>query len=114
MHVFTKPKFWTKYSLIILIVVGVLSVIFHSADPAYDGLEDYLNNSGDIKGRAGDIINYKVVNTRYVSKTSGSNRYNEYRLRIVGTLGAVDIDVRADYLEDEKDWGYSVVRFYDE
>ena len=113
MSVFKKPKFWVKYSLVVLIAVAVMAILLHSSDPAFDDLEHYLNNSGDIKALAGDIVSYKVVRTRYVSQTIDSNRYTEYQLRIVGSVRRIGVDLRADYVEKEKDWEYSIVRFYD-
>lgn len=109
----TSTKFWAKFSLFILVVIGVIAFVLRVNDPAYEGLEDYLLKINDINDYVGEVESYRVVNTRYVSEASDANRYNEYRIRIVGTNGDVTLKIRADYMEDGNGWEYSVIRKYD-
>ena len=113
-NVFINKKYWAKYSLFILLVIGVITFVLRTNDPAFEGLKDYLLNSSDINSYVGDVESYRILNTRYVSETDDVYGYNEYRINIVGSDGAVTLKIRAEDIEERNSWKYSVMHKYDD
>ncbi len=102
-----------KYSIILLIIIGVIAYILRINDPAFEGVESFLFNDEEIFSYVGNLENYRVMNTRYVPGENDTNRYHEYRIILEGTNGAATLKIRADYIKDRSIWRYSVIRKYD-
>jgi hypothetical protein len=109
-----NKKFWAKYSIFILLAIGVITVVLRANDPAFEGLKNYLFNSSDINSYVGEVESYRIVNTRYVSETDDAPGFNEYRIKIVGSDGAVTLKIRAENIEVGNGWKYSITHKYDE
>lgn len=112
-HINKSTKFWIKYSLFILAVIGIVALVLRANDTAYEGLENYVLNNNDIYSYAGEVKSFQVLNTRYVSETDYSNRYNEYKVSIVGTNKSATLKIRAEYLGNDYGWKYTVIQTYD-
>ena len=108
-----SPSQWAVYSLLLLVVIGVVAAILRANDPALTDLEKFLSQDGIVKSYVGALNAYTVTNTRYISEADNADRYNEYKIRVDGTLGSVTLKIRADYSESRDEWAYHVVRVYD-
>ena len=106
------PKFWVKYSLLILLIIGILSYFLRVNDPAIGMLEAFLLGDETVREYVGEMRKYQVLSTRYVSDADDINRYHEYKIKVHGSKGEILLKVRADSIHNGKGWAYSIVQNY--